>query len=69
MKINLAGVDKSIKTESNNKEPLPFHSFIKNTHILPEKTDLCSLERNLLILVTQFYNINAQMLHNLTQNL
>lgn len=44
MEINPAGVDKSTKTESNNKEPFPLHSFIKNTHILPEKTDLLSLE-------------------------
>lgn len=69
MKINLAGVDKCIKTESNNKEPFPLYSFIKNTHILPGKTDLHSLERNLLALVTQLYNINTQMLHNLTQNM
>lgn len=69
MEINLAGVDKRTKTESNKKEPFLLHSLIKNTHILPEETYLLSLERNLLVLVTRFYDINAQMLHNLTQNL
>lgn len=65
MEINLSGEDERAKTESNNKEPFSLHSLIKNTLILPEKQDLLSLERSLLVLVTQFYEINAWVLHSL----